>query len=76
MTWEELNVKAKEIFENRYNTSSEFSIGIFFENYELYFRKDGGIDAEFSIGIHNAGALSLSEGRTYDQIYQIMLALR
>ena len=75
MTFEELKEKAKEIFEDRCDTSSELIIGISFENYELYFRKDGSIDVEFPIGIHNVGGLDISEERTYEQMYQIMLAL-
>lgn len=76
MTWEQLKEKAKEIFENRYDTCSEFLIGIELGNCKMYFRKDGKVDVEFSIGNQNIGGLDISEGRTYEQMYQIMLALR
>lgn len=76
MTWEELKGKANEIFKDLYNTSSEYLIGIYFENCELYFKKDGNIEVEFSMGLYNIGEIVISEGRTYEQMYQIMLALR
>ena len=76
MTWEELKEKAKVIFENCYNPCNDLLIGIKFENYEMYFRKSGEIDVEFFIGKHNIGGLDISERRTYEQMYQIMLALR
>lgn len=76
MTWEELKEKAKVIFENRYNSCNDLLIGIEFENYEMYFRKSGEIDVEFFIGKQNVGGLDISERRTYEQMYQIMLALR
>lgn len=76
MTWEELQEKAKDIFENSCYWNSEFSICIEFENYNMYFRKNGRINVEFSIGSHNIGVLDISEERTFEQMYQIMLALR
>ena len=76
MTWEELKEKAKDIFKNRYNTWDEFVIGIEFENCKMFFRKSGAIDVEFPIGNQNIGGLDISERRTYDQMHQIMLALR
>lgn len=76
MTWEELKEKAKEIFDNSCDTWSEFLISIEFKNCKMYFRKNGEIDIEFPIGNQNIGGLDVSERRTYEQMYQIMLALR
>lgn len=76
MTWEELKEKALEIFNRRYNYFYGDLIGIELEDCEMFFREDGTIDIEFSIGKKNVGGMYIAFNRTYDQMYQIMLALR
>lgn len=80
MTWQELKEKAKQLFggccDCRDEVNSKGYIRIARNDNDLIFRQNGGVVIEFSIGKENLACLDICYHRDYDQMYQIMLALR
>ena len=69
MTWEELCKKAKELgYRSDYYLKDDEEVGYIYCNDYMYMDEDG----EITTSADNV----VIDNRTYDQMYQIMLALR
>lgn len=79
MTWEELCEKAKEMGCKVYNQIDLITFKIPYSIHKgvehLYFEKDGDVRSVFTEK-GCVGSMNLSQNRTYEQMYQIMKALK
>lgn len=79
MTWKELCEKSKQLFGEScdcWHGLERDYIRITLNDNFWIFRQNGSIDIEFTIGKENIGSLDICYKKDYDQMYQMIEALK